>query len=1400
MSPQTISHVNRRAAELLQQPIRRAQRRRTLVRQLLAEQLEDRHLLAVILESQTLWGGSGDQAAYAIAIEGTNLLVAGANSGASAGFVQRYTASAAPPTLNETVTGAPTTKYFSISALPGMVTAVGDVMPGNCGASDGSGGDEQKPLFSRFTEVPLMASTCQSINLFPYRGGESYLSDLMVNESGTVYAYVTGYAQNNGSNNTSVLLKYIDGSPATTVWRTNLGSTSSPHNSSGRAIEVAGGKVYVVGNTHYPYDNPSQYRTALWRVNPATGASEFQKLDFNGSLADVVEAGGYLYVVGQATANPGDITTYNYLVAKYDLNGTVVWSQTWGGVNYDALQGVVMMGGSLYAVGSTASSGAGGRDAVLFELNPTTGSIISTQSWGGSQDDMANGIVTDGTRLWVAGETRSYAGGGNAVGQNDAFLMQFGPPVTMVSMDGAGAVTVQDVKVGGKADLLTITRTGNNLIVYDPVNPVTAGANVVQVDLHTVSVSLLSATSVLVDTLAGMDSLTLNYSAPGGVFSLPISFQAGADLDGLNVLGDSFTQVTFDYDSAVSSPTPQSGTITQDGIVVSYTGLEPIKYYVNVTDYVFNLPGTGDQALLGDDTPLPSNANVVRLRSQAGTPTFEQTDFRPPSGSAIINLGGDAASFQVAASFAGEAFPGSLTINGEGGNDTISVDPAVVKAMTLNGGADDDTLTAGAGVDTVDGGTGNDLLQAQGALAEYDSLQGGAGYDELLNVGSIDLVLNGFNSAFDVFQNGIEKLDGAGFRVVGNGSANALHFGFTELANLAGSVQANAGDDDVTTSTANNLPAGTAITYDGGAQVAADHVTIVVTPDQLASLSTADILTLQAYLAAPTGQVLSVLATPSKGNLIAQGFEAAHLAVSDDGLILDITPCILAIVSRDQIIVGGDGSNDVLNGTNLTDLIFGQGGADTLYGLDASDCLFGGAGNDTLYGGNLNDKLLGGSGDDLLYGGSDEDLLLGGTGQDTLYGELGHDRLEGGSGNDVLDGGSDHDTLNGGPGIDTVSGGTYPDVIQIRGEEAANDVLSGGADSDVLEILAGTGTATLAGFSASVASIEVIEGHGQGLQGTSGPDVFDLSTIASVTNLSFIAGLGGKDTLIGSQASDTLLGGAEDDSLVGNYGYDVLIGGDGNDYLNGGFHDDVLDGGPGIDTVLGDVGYDTLKVRADEAQSDTMNGGENTDTVVNDGAVPVVLASFNAATSLVEGWVGNGQPIVGTDGPNVFTFLITPTYSMSLTGVPYIDGRGGNDSITGTYGADDLRGGAGDDTLLGLGGVDKLYGDADNDSLNGGDGVDYLYGGDGADTITTGAGRDIAYFAGDLASLDVITDFALYSDTIDLSAYTTTYAALGFDRITFPGSTIIRVPNTPPTKQIRLLNWSRVVASSQFKF
>jgi hypothetical protein len=58
---------------------------------------------------------------------------------------------------------------------------------------------------------------------------------------------------------------------------------------------------------------------------------------------------------------------------------------------------------------------AGGADAILIEIDPSTGAALSSTTYGGTQDDVANGIDTDGTDLYLVGTTRSFGNGSNDV-------------------------------------------------------------------------------------------------------------------------------------------------------------------------------------------------------------------------------------------------------------------------------------------------------------------------------------------------------------------------------------------------------------------------------------------------------------------------------------------------------------------------------------------------------------------------------------------------------------------------------------------------------------------------------------------------------------------------------------------------------------------------------------------------------------------------------------------------------------------------------------------------------------------------------------------------------------------------------------------------------------------------
>ena len=342
------------------------------------------------------------------------------------------------------------------------------------------------------------------------------------------------------------------------------------------------------------------------------------------------------------------------------------------------------------------------------------------------------------------------------------------------------------------------------------------------------------------------------------------------------------------------------------------------------------------------------------------------------------------------------------------------------------------------------------------------------------------------------------------------------------------------------------------------------------------------------------------------------------------------------------------------------------------------------------------DVIVGTDDDDTLRGYAGADSLNGKSGNDTLYGGDGDDQLGGGDGNDVLYGSDGADTLYGGDGNDTLSGGADNDTLygnagndDLFGDDG-DDMLFGGNDDDTLR--GGNGNDTLKG--------------GQGIDTLYGGDGNDT-----------LAGGAGNDTLSGNGGKDDLAGGNGNDTLKGGQGIDTLYGGDGNDTLSGGTDNDTLYGNAGADKLSGDDGDDTLFGGND---NDTLSGGNGNDTLKGGQGIDTLY-----------GGDGNDTLSGGTD----------------------------NDMLYGNKGADTVYGGSGNDTLFGGDDGDLLHGDDGNDTIYGGDGADTLYGDDGDDilhggtgtnSLTGGAGADAFLHDGAAGGDDIIEDFELGVDTLDL--------------------------------------------------
>ena len=389
------------------------------------------------LESASYFGGAGDQRGTGVTLQGGNIYLSGVEGQGSEleALALRFANPPGPSPLwstrwpNPTGSPAPVDDYFQGVAA----TAEGVYFPGGSYSqtSDGVGGKESKGILAKFPLTGIATPTWVARpNFFPYTGVEGLHAVAATVESGSPVIYAAGGGQP-CSHFAYVIAKFdVAGNllvKATDPGQENAfnGCSYNGTGSDGRGVTTLNGSVYGVGSRGgFP---------TIWKHAPNLGVIWRQQDTSiaNAQFQGMTAVGNAIYAVGQTYGAAG---SEQYVVARYDESGNRIWSRSFGGANSDVLNGAVAIGDRLFVVGYTRSAGAGGSDGVLMEISTTSGDVLSTTYYGGAQDDALRGISSDGTDLYVVGESKSFASAsGNAVGQNDLVLLRYtlGPPTLM---------------------------------------------------------------------------------------------------------------------------------------------------------------------------------------------------------------------------------------------------------------------------------------------------------------------------------------------------------------------------------------------------------------------------------------------------------------------------------------------------------------------------------------------------------------------------------------------------------------------------------------------------------------------------------------------------------------------------------------------------------------------------------------------------------------------------------------------------------------------------------------------------------------------------------------------------------------------------------------------------------
>jgi streptogramin lyase len=377
----------------------------------------------------SFYGGSGDQTATGIAA-GDGVYVSGWTGASEGSLAMKFPLSPAPSPL--WAASWPTAPPSPDDVFTGVaVTAEGAYFTGfsKSQTTDSSGDKEHKSVLVKF---PLTGATGPDVggatwiakpHFFSYEGGEAFFGDATTSEDAQPFVYATGWAQSGGANFTATLAKYD--AAGNQIWGHAIGNIGSGQWSAGNALTTLNGEVYVAGFEGTTLDIGGE--AALWKYDSSgnqTGHAAYLPLTGIAQAQSVAASGNCVYTAGYLSAGPNG--GKDVLVLKYDEAGNLLWHMEWGGSGDDIANGITAVGNRVYVVGSTDSFGAGGNDAFLLEIAASTGKVVSSKYYGGAQDDVARGIVANGNDIYVVGDSKSFATyEGNTVGESEIMLLHY---------------------------------------------------------------------------------------------------------------------------------------------------------------------------------------------------------------------------------------------------------------------------------------------------------------------------------------------------------------------------------------------------------------------------------------------------------------------------------------------------------------------------------------------------------------------------------------------------------------------------------------------------------------------------------------------------------------------------------------------------------------------------------------------------------------------------------------------------------------------------------------------------------------------------------------------------------------------------------------------------------------
>ena len=696
-------------------------------------------------------------------------------------------------------------------------------------------------------------------------------------------------------------------------------------------------------------------------------------------------------------------------------------------------------------------------------------------------------------------------------------------------------------------------------------------------------------------------------------------------------------------------------------------------------------------------------------------------------------------------------------INAGAGDDIVDAlagnDVAVGGLGTdiISGGDDNDLVIGGRGSDNLYGGSGNDVVTGDsGDDVIYggsgdDTLSGGAGRDSITTGAGNDTVLFGRGDGHDDLMDGRKGVPILAATVLTSENSRSVSYqnGFNSDGSNNNLAVWDAENNRLANGLFGQLRTGTSNQFD----IYAIGVKAGILGD--AADKGDDLLKFK------SGVKLDDIRVSRDGNDLLVGIESSDRDnqdfqdLNDTIRIQEWFGSASASIEKFRVFgmpedidvtafggwFGGDGADDIVQGTNQNDWITTGAGDDRILAGGGNDIISAGSGDDYIDAGDGDDIIMGGGGiDTLSYNNGSEGVLanlttrefkttsqltnadavgdavieienlVGSNFDDILVGDNSDNELDGGKGNDRLIGGFGNDQyhFSRGDGLVTVAEFDASQGIDAPAPGANNTIDTG--DDDIV-------------FGPDITPDDLnFERIGFNLQmqidGTSDTLIIEdwfLDDSTKVENLIFSTG---QNWFIG----DNRQVGSLDISLQGFYNSpsdiaDWVTGDVGNNVLQGLAGDDIISGRDGDDELNGDSGNDTL---IGGLGADALDGGAGSDTAIYYDSKQAVNLNLSNETEATGGTAAG-------DTYQSIENVVGSEHSDTIKGDLY------NNIINGNEGDDTLYGGDGADTLQGDSGNDEIYGERGSDTITGHEGEDKLYGGTGSDLISGGEGEDEVY-------------------------------------------------------------------------